>query len=418
MIIDVYITLPDASCFKVGELNCGEISVSNGRFQSSFSYDPAWLNHRGFFPIDPESLGLSVSSPVHASMLAPPLSVFRDSLPDDWGRKLLVAQHSLRGSMQADPNLLLKIGEKALGALSFFEHGSTPIAKNHSSGAMGDLQSLMESARRFSEGARDIDAGMLRLFACGGSPGGARPKALVSDGTTHWIAKFNNPSRDDGLDVPGLECVCMDLAKRAGLRVANTRLERFETGSVLLVERFDLSAQGGRFHGVSLHTLCRESTRMYVSSYSEVAEKIRKHSACPDDDCAMFFRQMVFNALVGNVDDHLKNFMMVRNESGYRLSPAFDITPDITGKMEHSLSFLYANVTNGSELVSIGKNWGVENPAEIVAECAQATLCFESLSEQCGVDRRSVQRFADEIAGRSMEFPNAAQKHETRPQMR
>ncbi len=418
MIIDVCITLPDASIVKVGELDCGEIAVSNGRFQSSFSYAQSWLDQRGFFPIDPESLGLAVSDPVCASMLTPPLSVFRDSLPDDWGRKLLVVQHGLRGSMQADPYLLLKIGEKSLGALSFFEHGSAPVAKSHASGAIGDLQSLMDSARKFSDGGRDIDAAMLRLFACGGSPGGARPKALVSDGTTHWIAKFSHPSRDDGLDVTGLECVCMDLAKKAGLRVANTRLERFEKGSVLLVERFDLSEEGGRFHGISLHTLCRESTRLYVSSYSEVAEKIRKHSACPDDDCAMFFRQMVFNALVGNVDDHLKNFMMVRNEIGYRLSPAFDITPDITGKMDHSLSFLYANVTNGSELVTIGKSWGVENPAEVVIECAQATLGFENTSVRYGVEPFSIQKFAQEIEGRSMEFLNAAQKHENRPQLR
>ncbi|EQD38528.1 HipA domain-containing protein, partial [mine drainage metagenome] len=196
----------------------------------------------------------------------------------------------------------------------------------------------------------------------------ARPKALVSDGKTRWIAKFGNEGRDDHLDVPGLEHVCMSLAGSAGLRVANTRIERFATGNVLLVERFDLSGQGGRIHAISLHTLCKESPGLFVLSYKEVAERVRKHSSRPSDDLSMFFRQMTFNALVGNVDDHLKNFIMIRDEGGYRLSPAFDITPDITGKTDHSLSFLYANTTSGRELVEIGKHWGIDEPGDIVTE--------------------------------------------------
>lgn len=39
----------------------------------------------------------------------------------------------------------------------------------------------------------------------------------------------------------------------------------------------------------------------------------------------MLFRHMVFNASIGNVDDHLKNFWMLGASSGYRLAPAFDL---------------------------------------------------------------------------------------------
>jgi serine/threonine-protein kinase HipA len=65
----------------------------------------------------------------------------------------------------------------------------------------------------------------------------------------------------------------------------------------------------------------------------------RKHSTAPKMDVATLFRHMVFNAAVGNVDDHLKNFWMLAKPGGYRLAPAFDLLPDITGRVEHTLSF-------------------------------------------------------------------------------
>jgi hypothetical protein len=41
----------------------------------------------------------------------------------------------------------------------------------------------------------------------------------------------------------------------------------------------------------------------------------------------------------GNTDDHLKNFSMLHKETGFCLSPAYDLLPDIHGKRSHSLSF-------------------------------------------------------------------------------
>jgi serine/threonine protein kinase HipA of HipAB toxin-antitoxin module len=42
----------------------------------------------------------------------------------------------------------------------------------------------------------------------------------------------------------------------------------------------------------------------------------RKHSTAPKMDVATLFRHMVFNAAVGNVDDHLKNFWMLAKPGG------------------------------------------------------------------------------------------------------
>lgn len=43
-----------------------------------------------------------------------------------------------------------------------------------------------------------------------------------------------------------------------------------------------------------------------MHSYSNLASAVRKHSAAPAIDVAALFRHVVFNAAIGNVDDHLK----------------------------------------------------------------------------------------------------------------
>ena len=45
----------------------------------------------------------------------------------------------------------------------------------------------------------------------------------------------------------------------------------------------------------------------------------------------------MFNVLVGNRDDHLRNHGFIREVSGWRLSPAFDMNPNAS-KLEHTLS--------------------------------------------------------------------------------
>jgi serine/threonine-protein kinase HipA len=136
-----------------------------------------------------------------------------------------------------------------------------------------------------------------------------------------------------------LSVIAISLARRAGLEVPESRLQTIGARRALMVKRFDISAEGGRYHMVSLRTLCKGRPGIYVHSYSDLAQVLRKHSASPADDLAALYRHMVFDAAIGNVDDHLKNFWMLVRPGGFRLAPAFDLVPDISGRGEHTLSF-------------------------------------------------------------------------------
>ena len=94
-----------------------------------------------------------------------------------------------------------------------------------------------------------------------------------------------------------------------------------------MVKRFDVSAEDSRYHMVSLRALCKERPGIHVHGYSELAQVLRKPFAAADDLVALF-RHMVFNAAIGNVDDHLNNFRMLARPGGFRLAPALDLVPD------------------------------------------------------------------------------------------
>ena len=169
------------------------------------------------------------------------------------------------------------------------------------------------------------------LIAPGGSLGGARPKASVVDPNGHlWIAKF--PSVRDEHDVGAWELVVHTLARGCGLRVPESLARRFANPHhCFLVKRFDRTAKGRRLHFASAMTLTGHRDGDDAStgvSYLEIARVLIDHGAQTDIDLRELWSRMVFNLLVSNTDDHLRNhgFLLVPGK-GWRLSDAFDMNP-------------------------------------------------------------------------------------------
>jgi serine/threonine-protein kinase HipA len=107
----------------------------------------------------------------------------------------------------------------------------------------------------------------------------------------------------------------------------------------------------------------------YNLGYTDLFSLMRKHSCQPEGDVPMLFRQMVFNAMIGNTDDHLKNFAMLHGSNGYFLSPAYDLLPDTAQRREHVLHFDYGHLFPGLEhLILIWKKAGAKKAGEIANE--------------------------------------------------
>jgi serine/threonine-protein kinase HipA len=365
----------------VGELATTAPDRNSGRFESEFEYTRAWASEAAAFALDPVSLPLEAARRFRAEMLYPPLAVFDDALPDDWGRRLLAAAITADGGTPTVPEMLLRMRGGGTGALLFTATDTAPHPDQ--SVPSTALSKLLTAAAQFEAGTLPPGDEFRRLLEGSSRAGGARPKALVHDESGEWLAKFPSRARDDAYDVVGLEATCLALARRAGLEVPESRLQAIGARRVLMVKRFDVSDQGGRYHMVSLRTLCKERPGIYVHGYSELAQVLRKHSASPADDLAGLYRHMVFNAAIGNIDDHLKNFWMLARPEGFRLAPAFDLVPDIGGRGEHTLSFQQGFACpTGTEMIALADVWGVPRPTRIVEDVVKAASAFAKAAGQ------------------------------------
>lgn len=378
----------NGACRSAGEMVCE--SDDAGRARCAFRYDGEYLERPDAYALDPVTLLLKSGS--FATEQSGIFGVFEDSLPDDWGRNLLIRKHRIPRREQNLPNLLLALGGTGLGALSYTDQATVPLPAPDVSAIQ--LASLVDAAEKFERG-EDQDSDIAILLAAGSSPGGARPKAVVLDekSNIHYLAKF--PSVKDGLDVVKIEAATMNLAAKAGLSVPPTRLVSCAEKAVLLVERFDI-LQAKRRHMISFQTLLK-ARGYYQHRYQDLLGVVRKYSEAPSDDAERLFRLMVFNALIGNTDDHLKNFWMVHDhDNGWRLSPAFDLAPDLGRKGEHVLFFdLDATYPGLKKLESLGKQWGVRGAETVVAQVVQAVAGWKEEFARTGVPTHDTTRFKD-----------------------
>jgi serine/threonine-protein kinase HipA len=373
--IFVWVRRADGAIHPVGELATTAPVRSSGGFESEFEYARAWVSDSGAFALDPVSLPLDTARRFRSEMLYPPLAVFEDALPDDWGRRLLAAAIAAAGGTPTLPEMLLRMRGGGTGALLFTATDTAPHPDQ--TAASVELSKLLAAAARFESGTLPPGDEFRRLLEGSGRAGGARPKALVHDESGEWLVKFPSRVRDDEYDVVGLEATCMALARRAGLEVPESRLQAIGVRRVLLVKRFDVTVRGGRNHMVSLRTLCKVRPGIHVHSYSDLALVLRKHSASPADDLAALYRYMLFNAAIGNVDDQLKNFWMLVRPGGFRLAPAFDLVPDIGGRGERTLSFQHGFACpSRTEMIALAAEWGVARAAGIIEDIVKATGAF------------------------------------------
>ena len=329
--LTVWLTFPDGERLQVGELAI--IGRQNTRQPgSAFRYAQAYLAHDKAFSLDPQFLPLSDEEFICDRSPEDIHSVFEDSLPDAWGRRLLAKRHGLAIKTSELATLLPYVSGNVIGALSYGEpNEQTPYA------TITDLGALTGAAELFEKG-KDIDKEVQILFGAGSSPGGARPKALVVDGNEHYLAKF--PSIHDRYNMVLLEAAVMTLAQQAGLDVCNVRVMKLASTPVLLVNRFDITTLGGRNHIVSMKTFVGD--RFHVR-YEDMVNIVRQYSDQPEIDLPMLFCQLCFNVFIGNTDDHIKNFSMMRSENGWRLTPAYDLLPNVGENPEHALQFLHTN---------------------------------------------------------------------------
>ncbi len=315
---------------------------------ASFEYDKDWLKHDQAFALDPR-LELWRGEQ-HPPADIPAFGVFMDSAPDRWGRVLMERREAAAAARDVrkmrtfhEMDFLLGVYDRTrMGGLRFCEPGGPFLdSSDNAAPPVTDLKELAYISQRIEEPGveklPEYERWLALLIAPGTSLGGARPKANFTDDQKLWIAKF--PAKDDRYDVGGWEYLMHVLARKAGIVAPEARLEHLsDRYGTFCSARFDRIADGRRMYASAMTLLERQDGEA-GASYLDLAEFISDHGAKGhiDEDLAQLFRRVLFNILVGNRDDHLRNHGFIREPSGWRLSPAFDINPN-TAKQTHALA--------------------------------------------------------------------------------
>jgi len=302
-----------------------------GTYGATFQYADYWLEQSGSFAVDP-LLPLVSSAPYHKERL---FGAIADSAPDRWGNTLISRAERFRAKREGraprhlrEIDYVLGVADVARqGALRFSRVEGGEFLASESENAvppMVDLPKLLAAAQGFLENP-DSEHDLRILLAPGSSLGGARPKASVRDNKGQLcLVKF--PKKDDPYSVGAWEHLALVLAADAGMRVAESTLLSVEHQKVVLLSRFDRDGTE-RVSFLSAMSLL-DGVDHEPRSYLEIAEGIRRFGAQARTDLSELWRRMVFNILISNTDDHLRNHgFLYAGTGGWTLSPAYDLNP-------------------------------------------------------------------------------------------
>jgi serine/threonine-protein kinase HipA len=334
-----------------------------------------------------------------------------------WGQTLLRRNERARARQEKrQPRTLFTVDfltlvddETRLGALRFKDAGGEPYLSATSKRVppVLELPRLLSATARIID-QRETDEDLLLVLAPGTSLGGARPKASVRDRDGQLlVAKF--PRKDDEWSVTRWEATALALAKRAGIDVPVWRLEAVLKKPVLMLRRFDRRA-AVRIPFMSALTAVQGSDNE-ARSYLDIVDAIRRGGSQVDADLRQLWRRVVFNVLVSNTDDHLRNHGLLRDgdKAGWRLAPAYDLNPmpiDVRPRV-HALAIDESETTASLETaLAVASAFGIAKLAEarsIAREVGAAVARWRAVADAQGIGRTEIERLASAFEHEDLE---------------
>jgi len=375
----------------------------------AFVYGRSYRDRDDAIPLAPDMmpLGARPFTSRRASALPGPI---RDAGPDAWGR--YVTEYRLGGARLDELDLLLSGDGNRIGALAFSSSASEYRMVQPPPVTLAD----MEAAAHGAQEGTTLSPVLIDALLHGTSIGGARPKAAIHLDGRHWIAKFG--STTDRYRLVRWEAATLTLARAAGIRVPDHRLEHVNARDVLLVERFDREHVDGGIHRrlmlSALTLLDLDETEAALASYPDFGEVLLRHARDATADRHELFRRMVFNILVGNEDDHARNHACFWDGTCLQLTPAYDLLPQRRAGIEGRQAMIVGELGPGgrestlANALTSAARFGLDtDEAFAIAEAVLRVI--RERWEQCFADAQVPRIEIDALRGTSVLSPLASE---------
>ncbi len=392
---------------KLWGLEVGKLMWDERKGNSIFAYNPKFIDSGlDIAPLTHSTHSISALNPIWGSRDSriyhslPPF--IADSLPDNWGNKVFnqwALQQRIRRHELTSLEQLAYIGRRGMGAFEF--EPEVPIDESAESlkiKLLSDLAEKIYKQRDEMSMMQDEDLTIQALFEIGTSAGGRQAKAIIAmnDKTgeirsgqtahdadfTHYILKFDLPF-DYAHPATVLEMIYYEMAKEAGVTIMPSRLLEVEGRRHFLTERFD------RRGGEKIFTQTLAAVNPLAESYEDLVKTARRLGV-DKGEINILMRQIVFNILSGNTDDHNKNFSFIMDrKGGWHLAPAYDLT--FTARSPHerySHCFSLRGKTDGitvDDLIAFAEGEGIPNVRRIISDVAEVLCSFRERCARYGV---------------------------------
>jgi len=378
-------------------------------------YDQAFL--KAGLEISPVHHGTTagLQQPHDATTFEGMHGVFHDSMPDGWGRLLVdrrARQLGIEPATLTPLDRLACVGSNGIGALCYAPSSDVWGAKDK----VLDLDELAADAQLVLDG--DVSEVISKLGQAGGSPAGARPKALIAlddkghavhgagetlEGHEHYLVKF--PGQGDPDDIAAIEMAYAGMAEDAGVVIPETRLLQGGDGQAYFAaKRFDRIGNR-RVHVHSASGLLYTDIRIPQLDYRNLILLTR--SVTRDQrECEAMFVLAVFNVLAHNRDDHARQFSYIMARDGrWRMAPAYDLTWAMGPGGEHSTTVLgHGKDIARAHLIELGRvaDLKQQDAREVIQRVEAAIGNWQTHASECGVSHGSNDLITKSFAAASL----------------
>ena len=296
-----------------------------------FQYSQNWIENE-FSPV-------SLSLPCRKEKFAPGLSTafFENLLPENNTRTVLAFRN--RFDKKDTYSFLENFGEDCAGALSIIPEDQEPDFtpgqyENITQELIDALDKILVDPERYKLYPEMKQAKL--------SLAGAQDKLPVYLKGTHFYLPKNSGSATTHIikpinagftDIPRNEAFCMELAKRTGFPVPNSKIMKIGGHELFVVNRYDRQVFNKEIVRIHQEDFCQAMGYPVERKYQETGgpgflecrELIDEYLSNKGvTNRLLFIRMMIFNYIIGNHDAHGKNFSIL-HDNEFELAPFYDL---------------------------------------------------------------------------------------------
>lgn len=377
---------------------------------SAFLYSDSWLRNPDQFALSPD-LPLISGYQFHSARTSDEstfFACFSDIEPDGWGKMVIQRDFAKqrkdgvsndRTALLDDFDYLMWISDfSRIGAIRLRDsEGIFQRRADHKRQIppLIELPQLLRASKAIEENQETLND-LEYLRGVGTSLGGLRPKCSIIDADGNLsIGKF--PSVGDTRSIVHGEVLALHLGKRCGIDAASSQVIDSDGIPVALIKRFDRNGPKRLMYLSANSLLQANSNQQY--SYEDIASLIRTISPKAKYDLGQLWRRMIFNILINNVDDHLKNHGFLHTTGDqWVLAPAFDLNPfpDKMRALKTWISQKSGEFASLDEALAISKSFELSNKEAkvILSEMRAIVSTWKSIAQNLGMHARDIDQYA------------------------